>query len=183
MMNFYSNGFIVRDINVEKYGSYRGVDGTWWNRYSDYSVNVDIYDEKYVDVCTSLGSAIEYARYMQHEGNKVEILYCCSTIKQPNINMDNKLLESEFKFIGYDYAYQNGSFYSCVFFDIGRISELNHFIVNEYGLLQDEKEILSFVKKRNLLTKSDKIRFESGGFIIYKLWMYTGNNLGCKGEQ
>ena len=75
------------------------------------------------------------------------------------------------KFIGYDYAYSGGSFYSAVNNDVisKRIPNFINFRLNQHGLFETYDEINHFVKLRELL-KDDIYTFEEGNFIIYKLF-------------
>lgn len=47
--------------------------------------------------------------------------------------------------LGFDYAYPGGSYYSCVFNDIGRIPELKDMSLNEFGLLSSIEEVKKII--------------------------------------
>ena len=54
--------------------------------------------------------------------------------------------------MGYDYAYQGGSYYSCVNNDIvlKRINEFKIIELNEFGLFDNEKNSRVYRTKKNI---------------------------------
>lgn len=75
-------------------------------------------------------------------------------------------------FLGYDYAYSGGSYYSCIANDVisGRIPEMKRYILNKFGLFNTIKEVNEFIVFRNkLMDKYEPLTFEEGDFIIYKI--------------
>ncbi len=76
------------------------------------------------------------------------------------------------EFLGYDYAYSGGSYYSAVLNDIvsKRIEEFSNIRLNKNGLFESYEEISKFIEARNRIKNyiSDMV-IEDGDFIIYKL--------------
>ena len=77
-------------------------------------------------------------------------------------------------FLGYDYAYSGGSYYSAVYNDLycGKINDLTQIKLNENGLIQTKEELEKFIAIRNKLKASstNKNIFEEGYFIEYELF-------------
>jgi len=191
MMNnniFYQNGFIIQRINTLNMG-YSGVEGDNWfiNSESDnlksekteyiynyYCRNIDkSWIDNYVECCSDLYYINTYLDICRMQNISINILYCETQRKYPLCKLDVNLKESKLKFLGYDYAYPGGSFYSCVNNDLNlrSIPELRMISLNKYGLISDEFEMIKFINKREEVKKNTQENmFEVGDFIIYKLW-------------
>ena len=107
-----------------------------------------------------------YIKESKKRNIKFRVLFCETTQKRPFFKEHKNL---HLKFLGYDYAYPDGDYYSCLFHEINNkyIPEFCNIKLNKYGLFETEKEILSFINLRNNL--KDKSRLELGDFFIYKL--------------
>jgi len=189
MLKFNSNGFYIKAIEKGTYGDYDGVEGDSWfqkranidlpkdkcnNWVNYYRENIDKNwaDSNWCDLivdknilCTIVDLCCQY-------NIVINVYYCLTTKLHPS--MCNNLSENICKkqFIGFDYSYAGGDFYSCVFSEIysGRIKEFSNYKLNRNGLFETESEITSYIEKRKLIAQNDKLRFEQGDMTIYKLW-------------
>ncbi len=94
----------------------------------------------------------------------------CETDKvKPKLSINNWRT----KFIGYDYAYSGGSYYSAVYSDVylKRIEQLIKFKLNSNGLFDDIEKLNEFIKLReSMMCNGNNLVFEQGDFVIYKLY-------------
>lgn len=192
-VNLYPNGFLVKRIDSEEakmFGQYRGVEGDYFPINECYSpkeisleeskylskflkdnIMLNDFDNSYVDVCPNIYFLKRYIKACQAEGLEIQVIFCKTQKKFPE--SDINISDGNYKFIGYDFGYPGGDYYSCVFNDVMRIPEMARFHLNQYGLFNSEPEILEFVKLRNELEKNKPyLKFELGEFIIYQLWEY-----------
>lgn len=177
-MQFYQNGIVVQRINHEN--MYKGIEGdNWYLNYLGNSKEFDLYydneiekawiNSEYVDCCSEMSYIEKYVLESKKKNIEFRILLCETTKSKPQI-----VINKPFKiyFIGYDYAYAGGSYYSCVNNDIvsDRIPELKEIRLNKNGLFNEVDEIQKFIKQRELLKKKyPRGTFETGEFIIYKI--------------
>ncbi|MFI3201875.1 MAG: hypothetical protein R3Y54_10210 [Eubacteriales bacterium] len=98
---------------------------------------------------------------------KFRILKCRTTLREPLCNKD---FPNE-KFLGFDYAYAGGSYYSCILNDLvlSDVKEFQKFKLNKNGLFDTETEVFNFIKCRESIATDTSVEFEKGDFIIYKL--------------
>jgi hypothetical protein len=193
-IKLYPNGFIVKSVE-EIYRNYSGIEGNCWNidedtegievqerkyLYNYYSQYIDLSwtDENHVDVCSDIKFINRYISTYLKANVKFEVLFCETLNERPSFNqfMESQTTDN-FTFIGFDYAYPGGSFYSCVFSEVysKRISAFLNIELNKFGLINSEEELLDFIKRRDeLILKDEQGIFEKGKFIIYKLWKYIG---------
>lgn len=149
------NGIIIqRKSNI----TYKGVEGDNWylnNKYPEIfekvfedSIEKSWYDSEYVDVCNDEKFLREYIKLSKKNGIDYRLLLCETDRKYPNMQDFKGCVK---KFLGYDYAYSGGSYYSAVFNDIflGVSSRFKDFKLNSNGLFQEYEEILSFIIERN----------------------------------
>lgn len=170
------NGIIFqRDENRK----YKGIEGDNWylnDIYPDtlgdfFNDNIEKswYDTDYVDVCNDRSFIDTYIKLSYKNNIKFRMLLCETEKKKPLMNTTcwNK------KFIGYDYAYLGGSYYSAIFNDIcsQRIDEFANIKLNEYGLFGKIYQMENFISKRSEYYRNSKMGVVEGGdFIIYKLY-------------
>lgn len=191
----YSNGLIVRAID-KIHEKYLGVEGDCWNidedtegidqqegkflnNYCSENVNISWSDDNVVEVSCDINFVNRYVNAYLKANIQFIVLFCKTNKTIPNchLNIENQTNDNLI-FIGFDYAYSGGSFYSCVFSDLfsKRIPELLDIELNEYGLINSEEELSNFIKRRNELIINDEAdMFEVGEFTVYKLWMYVGD--------
>lgn len=170
------NGIIFQKKENKKY---KGVDGNNWylndiyqeffGEYFDNYIGKSWYDSDYVDVCSEKIFIKSYIALSQKERIKFRMLLC--ETEKPYPRMESSVYGA--RFIGYDYAYSGGSYYSAVLNDVcsGRIEEFINIKLNSYGLFNNFQELSEFIKMRNeLAAKSKESLFEKGDFLVYKLY-------------
>lgn len=171
------NGLIIQRQTQRLY---QGVDGDNW--YLNYCTHkeLDVFfkcniekawdDNSYVDVCNNLEFIKKYSSISASENIKFKILACVTERQFPQM-----VLEEKVKFLGYDYAYSGGSYYSAVLNDIisKRIPQFLDSSLNKYGLFDTYEEISAFINDRNSFNNTSGLQseyIEEGDFIIYKLY-------------
>jgi hypothetical protein len=193
-IELYSNGIIVKATD-KIHANYLGVEGECWsidedtegieqqegeylNNYCSENITLSWTDEKIVDVSCDIDFVNRYINAYLKANIQFEILFCKTNKQVPSYNLDiEKQVTRNLGFIGFDYAYSGGSFYSCVFSDLhsNRVSGLFDIKLNKYGLINSEEELINFIRRREeLITKDEEGLFETGEFTIYKLWRYVG---------
>lgn len=149
--------------------------------YNYYCENIERSwaDDNYVDCCEDINYINKYVEVCKKANIDFIIIFCETQDKFPIWKSNNnENIEDKLEFLGYDYAYAGGSFYSCIFNDVvsKRISELSSIQLNQYGLIRTEEEMGNFIKLRGKLKLTmPPYTFEEGNFIIYKLWRYVGD--------
>lgn len=169
---------VIQQIDFQNV--YKGIEGeNWYFNYLNSDKDFETYfeaeieksweDNRYVDCCFDIAYIQNYIMESKHINIKFRLLLCETTRLFPRISVD---LLIKTWFLGYDYAYAGGSYYSCINNDVlpNRIPELVDLKLNENGLFNTEEEIEKFIKMRDVLKSSyPQGTFESGEFIIYKL--------------
>ena len=171
------NGLIIQR---QSQSLYQGVDGdNWYLNYCShkeldafFKCNVERAwsDNSYVDACNDLDFIKKYSFISASMNIKFKILACVTERPFPQM-----VLEERVKFLGYDYAYSGGSYYSAVLNDVvsKRIPQFLGISLNKYGLFDTYEEINAFVYNRKFLENSNGLQseyMEEGDFIIYKLY-------------
>lgn len=170
------NGIVIQ---LKHKGLYQGIEGENWpfdfsesdkelEEYYDNNIDVSWSDDRYVDCCNDIQYIKKYINQLLKSSLDYRILLCETSQKLPVIQ------ECQFEtvFLGYDYAYAGGSYYSCINNDLvsDRIPEFNGIQLNKNGLIESEEEIFDFIQMReNLSSKYPITTFEKGDFIVYEL--------------
>ena len=171
-----TNGIIFQSVDNR---DYKGVEGDNWylndifpDIFEDFyckNIEKSWYDSDYVDVCNDYPFIKKYMELSKSENIKFRMLLCETDRVTPqlaNINWN-------IKFIGYDYAYSGGSYYSAVYNDVylKRIPQFMNFKLNCNGLFEDIDKITEFIRLReHMINQGDNMVLEQGDFIIYKLY-------------
>ncbi|EOS41586.1 hypothetical protein C809_04244 [Lachnospiraceae bacterium MD335] len=182
MSRYYVNGIVVQRRRDEKYqGIDSGIDYDAWYLNYIYEKDNELVRGyyKYVDISEGSFEIIEACINNQFikkyilRSNKlnvdIRLVLCVTTLSFPQYNASNLELE----FLGYDYAYPGGIYYSAIYNDIiyDRIKEFHNIKLNKNGLFDSEEELDAFIQKREDLKKVyKKGMFESGVFVKYKLY-------------
>lgn len=169
------NGIIIQRNQI---GRYKGVEGDNWYLNDKYpelfeeyfceNIEKSWYDSDYVDVCTDIHFVEKYIELSRLNHIKFRVLLCETEKEKPNIQ--NMVWNT--RFIGYDYAYLGGSYYSAVLNDIcsGRIEQFNDYILNSNGLFDDIINLKDFISQREHYKRQyGNQLIEEGDFVIYKL--------------
>lgn len=170
------NGIIFQRLDNK---NYKGVEGDNWylnDIFSDiledfYCKNIEKswYDSDYVDVCNDYSFIKNYMELSKSKNIKFRMLLCETDRVKPQLTNINWNI----KFIGYDYAYSGGSYYSAVYNDVSskRIPQFMNFKLNCNGLFENIDRITEFIKlRKQMINQDDNIVLEQGDFIIYKLY-------------
>ena len=170
------NGIIFQKDECKEY---MGVEGDNWylndvypNTLGDYfneNIEKSWYNTDYVDVCSDKSFIDTYIKLSCSNNIKFRMLLCETEKEYPIMDV----LCWNKKFIGYDYAYLGGSYYSAVLNDIcsRRIDEFAKIKLNEYGLFEKIEQLEDFIsRRRKYYQNSKKGIVEEGDFIIYKLY-------------
>ena len=143
-----TNGLIFQKKNND---GYMGVEGDNWYLNDIFFIN-------------------EYINLSQRNKIDFRILLCETSCNSPKFDETY----NNMTYLGYDYAYAGGSYYSAIYSDIycRKIAGLSEIQLNQNGLLDSESEMNIFINKRNDLIKNcnDVNMFEKGDFIKYKLY-------------
>ncbi len=177
MKKLRNNGYIIQR---KKSSIYYGVDGdNWYLNYCSNKIYFKDFYDKNIDKawqdfnCVDCCSDIEYIKYYVRESLELGIEFnvlLCATIKSEPC-LVKEYLDGEENFLGYDYAYSGGSYYSAILNDIisGRIKEFREIRLNENGLFDSYDEVNSFILLRDKIKKQKNYVLEDGDFIIYKI--------------
>lgn len=170
------NGIIIQRNQI---GRYKGVEGDNWYLNDKYpelfeeyfceNIEKSWYDSDYVDVCTDIHFVEKYIELSRINHIKFRVVLCETEKEKPNIQ--NMVWNT--RFIGYDYAYSGGSYYSAVLNDIcsGRIEQFNDYILNSNGLFDDIINLKDFISQREHYKRQyGNQLIEEGDFVIYKLY-------------
>lgn len=175
----YRNGFIIQK---KEQRFYQDVDGDNWYLNYDYKNELGAFFEEnisktleysdYVDVCDNIEYIKKYIYFSRDKNIDYRVLLCVTERKFPQIVLPTA---SKKIFLGYDYAYSGGSYYSAVANDIIplRRPEFARMQVNGYGLFETYEQITDFINLRTTLKQYEcnhKQYLEEGDFIIYKLY-------------
>ncbi len=178
----YCNGIIVRR---QSDGKYRGLDscGADENWYLStepdfepfYEENIertyyDMPQGSWVAACTDMEYIRKYIAESQKRGIPYRLILCETDIPQPQF--DAAGLEKTF--LGYDYAYTGGDYYSAVYQEVPYV--FAHLALNENGLFETEDEMKAYLAEREEFIKTHPpLTLEVGDFTVYKLWELNQN--------
>lgn len=110
-----------------------------------------------VDVCNDIDYIKLYCDLSEKNKIDFNILLCETDCSYPVF--DKECTSKEF--LGFDYAYSGGSYYSAVLNDIvsNRIEEFKTFKLNKYGLFESIDFLKKFIEQRETFIKNSDTRF------------------------
>lgn len=161
---------------------YQGIEGDNWYLNYEYSKELDKFFEEniemawrnsdYVDACNNMEYIQKYIDISKKNNVNYRILLCMTEKNQPKMKLPE---EDNIIFLGYDYAYTGGSYYSAVLNDIisKRIPQFSKMKLNENGLFKTYEDIIDFISLRESIKKTSYMQdnlFEKGDFTVYKLY-------------
>jgi hypothetical protein len=177
MTDYFCNGIVIQQQHGNRY---RGIDGENW--YLNYLSTDNYFREFYdrfiarawegctrVDCCNDLEYITRYISCSHAKEIDCRLLLCETVREDPKMELSDY---AKARFIGFDYAYSGGDYYSCVKNDIclRRIPEFSEIKLNEYGLFDSETAVQAFIELRAEIRASySASMFELGDFIIYRL--------------
>ena len=179
----YTNGLIVQRL-ADKPSHYKGIDGSgfsaevgenWFlskegrfEEYCDEEIERTFYNYgcgEWVSACTDRAHIREYIGEAEKRGIPFRLILCESYVPQP-IMED---VPQKKTFLGYDYAYAGGDYYSAVYNEIPLV--FDSFRLNENGLFDSEEELREYLAVRKGFERTHPpYTLEVGDFVIYKLW-------------
>lgn len=182
-MEYYAKGYLVTGMPITISDThYHGVDTDAWPIGSSVLEEwyPQIFSKALVDLTFPLlldiRGALRYCAMCEDAKKAVRLLYCevltehskTTTVEQ------HQLLTSTF--LGYDYAYPSGDYYSTVLNDIidhkGYLSAHWKKFLNSYGLFTEITQILDFADSRKELINSSTYNneIELGEFTVFRLF-------------
>lgn len=181
-----AKGFLIVEEPISKNGiNYYGVNTNAWPIGTDFSSEViaNICEASYLyldfPLLADFDSALHYYRSCEQIGIKPRMLFCEALIDRPLKNLPQFENPHVGTFLGFDYAYPSGDYYSAIVNDIinrdiSLPTRWKHHL-NRFGLLPTEDELLLFVKERALAVKEDEehdqgILFEKGNFVEFRVF-------------
>lgn len=184
-MKFLSNGFLVTS-SPEKIGDavYHGVDTEPWPLGTSLQISSQWLQQEeacYLNLSfvflAGLNDTVTYFKACQNQINSSMVL-CCE-ISAPNMQYKlelHKQYGKSSKFLGYDYAYPSGSYYSAIVNDIicrtTPLSKQRKTELNQNGLFSTEDALCGFIRDRGLAVSQDKppYFYEHGDFVAFRLF-------------
>ena len=182
-MKYTAKGFLVTCAPFKiKDKIYHGVDTQAWPIGFCFANDLveNLYEESFADLSfpflVDYDSALAYAEKCRANGIMTRLLYCevlsqCGSKKQPN--WGNSAAAS---FLGYDYAYPSGDYFSVILNEL-LYPETNYAFhwkaqLNQYGLVPSLEVMHSLVKERtSLMNQSDgSLLHEKGNFVLYRIF-------------
>lgn len=182
-MNYITRGYLVVEAPIYINGiRYCGVDTNAWPIGLEFSSKLaaEIKEHAYGDLSFPLLidslSATQYHSACKIHKMKSRMLYCEVLHGDANNEITDCNNFERCTFLGYDYAYPSGDYYSAIANDIiyrrGSLSERWRTHLNQYGLIPSAKEIHLFAQDRfELLQKAECTEsLEKGNFIIFRVF-------------
>lgn len=186
---FYQNGFIVQRAKQWPH-NYLGVEGDNWfldeysfpqykeemkNVYNEYRESIcdNSLEGLKIECCNDFNFLNDYIAICQKMHVDINVIFCESLVSEPQLKKTLNVDKNTYQFLGYDYAYKGGSFYSGILNDLcfERILEIKDITLNQFGLCASMDELNSYIQKRNRLKSiMPKCTFEGGDFTVYRLW-------------
>ena len=177
----YTNGIIIKRRNDSPY---RGIDETGFDNGENWYLNdimpekfeeyydehieltyYDLTDYEWAAVCTDMDYIRQYIEESEKLGIEYRLILCESDIPRPTM----ELPPCEKEFLGYDYTYVGGDYYSAVFSEVPAV--FPQFRLNKNGLFETEEEIRSYLAAREEFVRTHpKLTLEVGNFAVFRLW-------------
>ncbi|QVK19325.1 hypothetical protein KHQ81_06445 [Mycoplasmatota bacterium] len=153
-VNYNPNGFIIKRIDgddAKKYKNYHGIDGDSWpidkytkglsindinilSNYLDEYFMKFYYNKDAVGACCDIKFLNSYIDACIKADFNIELLFCETKKSTPICTINPEAFNRNFIFIGFDYGYPEDDYYSCVYNDVNRFSEMAKLKLNKYGL-------------------------------------------------
>lgn len=173
------NGFIMQK-REERF--YQGIEGdNWYLNYNNIKWLDNFFEENiekawentnYVDVCNDIEYIQRYVDISKERNIEYRVLACIAEKELPQMELS---MEKNMVFLGYDYAYSGGSYYSAVLNEIltKRIPSFSQISLNSYGLFETYEQIVYFINQRKAIKGKEctqKEYLEEGDFTVFKLY-------------
>ena len=120
----------------------------------------------WICACTDLNYVYNYIKVSKENGIKYRVLLVKTDISSPLFNEE---IDFDTKFLGYDYAYENGDNYSAVYNEVPLV--FPQFKLNENGLFQTREEIQEYIIQReNFKKNNNPFTLEEGDFTVFEIY-------------
>lgn len=183
-MEYYTTGYLVTEgPTIINNIDYHGVDTNPW------PIGIDLLEEWVPAICNKalrdlsfpllldFHTALRYHTMCSKQGILPRLLYCVVIPDRCEPEDMEQISSLPCTFLGFDYAYPSGDYYSAVANDI--IYEKGHLRsqwkkhLNGYGLFSEIEQIRAFAKTRNALLRDRAYTniIESGSFAIYGVFV------------
>ena len=179
----YVSGFLVTQEPVQIGNTlYFGVETNAWPIGEQFVSEQasEICEKAYADLSFPLLidflSAKQYCIECENQGVIPRLLYCEATVNTSVIYNHDCHDALVLTFLGYDYAYPSGSYYSAVANDVlnprGCLFSRWKKQLNQYGLMSSMEQIDGFKNDRLLSQRdlSDRISIEHGNFVTFRIF-------------
>lgn len=181
-MKTIAKGFLVTSIAEVINGIYyHGVDTNAWPVGTCFSQKTatDLCELSNIDLSYPLlidfNSAVQYYAECERQQKNVRLLYCEVSGCNSSMSLPNYYNHSDRFFLGFDYAYPSGDYYSAVANDVifrnGSLSSKWRQHLNEYGLFQNAEQVQSFAQDRLAFLHNKSIDehyyIERGNFSVF----------------
>ena len=181
-MKYKSNGFIVVGTSITINGiSYCGIDTDAWP--ADLWAFSELAKQQYKIFATDcekvflldMKSAVKYYEYCCSNRIPARLLYCESTAEGTRYETTSFFAGLECAhFLGYDYAYPNGDYYSAIANDViyRELDFSNKWKVqlNQYGLFTSFETISSFAYNRD---RASFLANKGGPYPVFELGQFS----------
>lgn len=181
-----AKGFLVVGEPILINGiTYSGVNTNAWPIGTDFDSEtaMNICKHSYLSLDFPLlidfESVLHYRQRCVCAGIKVRMLYCEVLVDHPDCNLPQFDKPQESIYLGFDYAYPSGDYYSAVANDIiGLHRDFPTYWknnLNEYGLLPSANHLFRFIQERNIAVKEKErhgqnLFFEKGSFVGFRIF-------------
>lgn len=179
-MQFFNNGFVIQEISEASDKPYKGIEGNNWFFYIQNAEIEAIYNKKigdrawaddhYLECFNYMPFLSDCIKYCLNTDQKFRVLFCRTELPEPEVSLHKNM---RLKFLGYDYAFPSGYFYSCVQNDLvlRTFLEFDGIQLNSKGLLKDRQQLEHFLEIRKELCKIyPYCTFEEGEITAYMLY-------------
>ena len=194
-MEYCTTGFLVTGgAKTISDFTYYGVDTDAWpigDRILE-TLAPKIYENAYSDLSYPLlidfDSATKYCSMCEREGETPRLLYCEAILNSFSGEIPECRAPLLSTFLGYDYAYPSGDYYSALFNDViwdkGCLTAKWRRQLNRYGLLYSEDQMRMFVQDRITVSSRNvgDYAVELGNFVIFRVFGINCLQMSCDGS-
>ena len=132
------------------------IERTYWN----------LEPHTWINTCTDMDYIYRYIAVSKELGIEYRVLLVKTEIPQPSIV---EHIGFKKRFLGYDYAYENGDNYSAVYNEIPFV--FPQFTLNENGLFQTKEEIQEYIFQREQFERTHApYTLELGDFVVFEVY-------------
>ena len=179
-MNKEATGYLVTESPVFLQNKpYFGVDTNAWPLDIPFSspLIAAIYEMSYLDLSypflVDYETAKHYAQTCMDLGINIRLLYCKTQTDCPLMTIPSFPNEQGVRFLGYDYAFPSGDYYSSILNDLiyrdNALSRKWNTCLNKFGLFQEKTKVNNFICDRQAFLDNG-ILYEKGVFSVFEVY-------------